>query len=153
MADGPAVLKTIVAVLKIKAYALVAITVTLAMAAIIPTLTFAVAGLWIYDVRIDALPTLLETLTSYALSGIFLALFIYSRRSGVRCKSGACVGAAGTALSVVGCCSPIIYGLFIVGIISSTMVPFLAIIPPISILLLGVATYLLARELDVRART
>lgn len=148
---GPtAVLKTIISVLKIKTYALIAAGIALAMAIVIPILTLTITGIWIYNVTIGTLPTLLETLTSYALSGVFLSLFVYSRRNYVRCRSGTCVGAVGTALSFVGCCSPIVYVLFIVGLISSAVVPFLAIIPPLSILLLAIATYLLARVLNER---
>lgn len=141
------VVKTIGMTLKNRGCALIVILTALGMATIIPTLTSALTGVWIYNVTARTLPTLLETLASYILSGVVVALLAYSRRTHVYCRGETCVGATGVALSVIGCCSPIIYALFVIGVISAVTTPFTALIPLVSISLLSIAVYLLANRI------
>lgn len=135
---------TILRILKIRRYALLAVSVMLLMALVIPISTLAISGMWIYS-KITI--TLFLTLTSYMLSGVFIALYSYSKGRTL-CKGEECMGITGTILSIVGCCSPVIYVLFISGLITSFIIPFLTIIPITSILLLLTAIFLLANRVE-----
>jgi hypothetical protein len=118
------------------------------MAIVIPVSTLFITKIWIYNISsISQAVSLLETLTSYILTGIFIALILYSRENRTLCRSGVCTGIAGTALSAVGCCSPIIYALFIIGVVGSTVIPLLTLVPLVSIAFLIIATCLLANEI------
>jgi formate hydrogenlyase subunit 6/NADH:ubiquinone oxidoreductase subunit I len=143
-------IKTIISVLRIKSYALLSLFIALSMATVIPFLTLIITGMWIYNITISTLPVLIETLLSYVLSGLFISLLMYSKREQVNCKGGKCLGITGTTLSVIGCCSPIIYALFFVGVISNVMVPFLTLIPFTSTLMLTIATFLLSNRIRDR---
>ena len=138
------IIKTVWMILKIKSYLLIAISVTLGMATVIPILTLVITRIWIYNATNSSLLPLSLTRASYLLSGVFVALLIYSKRVHTYCRSGRYTGITGTVLSAIGCCSPVIYVLFIIGLISSAITPFLTLIPSISILLLGIAICLLA---------
>ncbi len=148
-----AVFFNIASVLRIRTYALIAIAVSSALAVLIPLATFYIAGMWIYAVRdVRGLPSVLGTLTSYILAGIFVSLLAYSRRMRVSCRDGVCLGTIGAALSIVGCCSPIIYVLFLAGMITSFVIPYLTFIPALSILLLAASIYMLAYRIGRPAK-
>ncbi len=142
------VVRNVVAVLRIKKYFVIAFSTWLALATIVPLLTLAVTGVWIYRVTSRTIATLVETQFSYILAGVFLSLLAYSRRRNISCRGGVCTGVVGTALSSIGCCSPIIYILFVTGLLSSSLIPFLTLIPLASIIMLGSAIWLLASRVD-----
>ena len=147
------IFKRIYIIMKTPKYLYLSFILGTVIAISIPISGLYITGLWIYRFsNIDESLTSIEALTSYYLIGVFGAIFKYMREMNTKCKGGLCIGIAGTMLSIVGCCSPIIYILFILGIIGSFIIPYLTLIPIISISLLTLAILILTYRIEVRIR-
>ena len=146
--------KSIVNIVLHKQYAFITLATTISLAVIIPSIGFYISGVWIYRFSSPTeIFTVLLILLSYLLTGIFTSLFIYIRRSHIKCKGGLYLGLTGSILSVIGCCSPIVYILFIIGFIGSAVVPYLSIVLIISIIILLISILILAYRIENEARS
>jgi hypothetical protein len=109
--------------------------------------------MWIYRfTTIEEITTSSLILASYYMTGIFVSLYLFSKEEKIRCTGGLFLGLTGTTLSIIGCCSPIIYILFIVGVIGSAIVPYLSIIPVLGIVFLLISILSLAYRIEMNIR-